>query len=191
MSVEYPDITPEMLKEFEDSLSPKLRVPTVGVRTRTFTVKKGKPEEAVVTQKNWRESARVDSIVVAANTTEGWGNHTLFKIKFNITDTKGSGLNVKRTVTLSVRYKTTDILDWQKRQIDQGQLLLTQLVRAAGYDVVGGLRGDAMRAFFPTSGESPLVNTEVEIDVASKSNSDFDEVANIFKLVVAAADAEV
>lgn len=186
MSIDYPEISPEMLKEFEDQLSPKLRTPSENVRTRTYKTKK----DGDVTQQNWRESAVIESILVTSNDSEAWGTHTLYKIKFAVTGTKGSGINVGKKVTLQARYNPTGE-EWRIRNSKQALLLLSQIVRARGYDVAGGISSAQLRAYFPAEGESPMVNAEVEIEVANKTNSDFSEVVNIFKLVTAAADAEV
>jgi len=192
MSVEYPSITPEMLKEFEDQLSPKLRTPTENVRVRQWTAKK---TQEVVIQHSFRESAVIEKVVVARNDSEAWGTHDVFKVTFGITSTKGSGLNVGKKVTLAARLLPSDsfasALDWQKRSTAQGLLLLTQVVRARGYEVAGGISSAQMKAYYPTEGDSPLVGAEVEIEVANKSNSDFSEVSNVFKLQTTAPDAEV
>lgn len=188
----YPEITPEELKDFEASLSNKLRVPD-NARVRTF---KRKNKGVEVTAKKWRETAVIDSIVAAEVATEGWGNHDLYKVAFTITATKGSGLNVGRKTFLNARYSAAAIAaakegDWRAFQSTRAMLLLTQIIRARGFDLAGGLSSAKMAAYFPESGESPLVGTELEIEVQDSSDSDFDEITGIFPLKREAADAEV
>lgn len=189
----YPEFTPEMMQEFEQMSSTKLRIPE-NARKRTFTAKKGKPDQHEVLQRNWRESATVQSVVATPATDEHWGQHMLFQIKFQITATKGSGLNVNRNKTLSikqVRPGTFGPDDWRTGNAKRGGLLLTQLIRAKGYEIAGAISSAQMAAFYPMSGESPLVNAEVEIEIASKDDSDFDDVVNIYRLQTATADVEV
>lgn len=185
--VEYPSFTPDMIKEFEDSLSPKLKAADQA-RTRTYKTKNGE----VVTQESWRESARVESVLVSPNSSDAWGEHMLYKIKFNITPTKGSGKNLGKVVYANLRTNPSkDGPDWRPAQHNRNMALLFQLIRAKGYDVSQGVSSAQFAAYFPVEGESVMTNLEVEIEVSNKSNNDFSEVSNIYKLNVAAADAEV
>lgn len=184
---EYPSFTPEMIQEFNDSLSPKLSAPDTA-RKRSFKTKDGEQ----VQQTSWRESARIDSIVVAPNSTEAWGEHLLYKIKFVVTATKGSGKNVGKTTTAMLRTNNSPGgPDWRPTQSKRNTALLFQIIRAKGYDLSQGVSSAQFAAYFPREGDSPLVNTECEIEVSNKSNNDFSEVTNIYRLVTAEADAEV
>lgn len=193
----YPELSAQDLQEFEDSATGKLRVPeTAKTRKRT-----DKRTNTVIEFKRWRESAQVESVEVGTTDTQSGDTHDVYTISFVITGTKGSGKNVNRKAFLRARfnpdaYGAGDVNDGQYKMSKRTLQNLTQLIRSAGFAVQGGLSSAHFAAYFPETGDTPLVGKEVEIEIDQYEDENSptgfrDDVNNIFPLRVVAASAEV
>lgn len=193
----YPSLTPEMLAEYDRAINGRLTPPETARKKTQKNYKTDMPEEHV----RWNESARITDVQVTETISGAGDNHDLYAVKFEITGTKGSGTLVGQQLTFlgrinSVAFEAGD-KDNGQFKMSRGTLIrLAQLVRAAGFQVKGGLSSAQMAAFYPVNGASPLVGKEVYIEIHQKESDAAptgwdEEVSNIFPLAVNAASAEV
>jgi len=193
----YPNVTAEMMQEMDRMITGRL-TPPENARKRTLENRKtGAMEEHL----RWNESLQVVAVEVSTTISNASDEHDVYSVKFNVTASKGTGLNIGGTTYLKARINSVALEAGNK---DSGQykmsistlVRLAQLVRSAGFPIKGGLTSAQMAAYFPANGESPLIGKEIfaeihqnESELASSGWNE--EVANIFPLRVAKATTEV
>lgn len=193
----YPEVTNEMMKEYDRQISGRL-TPPESARRRTIENKKtGATEEHV----RWNESAIITKVEVTETISSAGDNHDLYTVEFNITGTKGSGEHVGDTTRYQGRINPEAWAAGDKNsgqyKMSSGTLVrLTQLVRSAGFPVKGGLSSAQMAGYFPVDGASPLIGREVNIEIHQQESEMApsgwnEEVSNIFPLVAIKPAAEV
>lgn len=193
----YPEVTPEMMREFDRAINGRL-TPPENARTRTLENRKtGAMEE----HKRWNESGRVTSVTVEETVSNAGDNHDVYTVEFEITGTKGSGTLVGSSARLQCRVNPAALEAGDKEngqyKMSRGSLIrLTQLVRACGFPVKGGLSSAQMAAYFPEHDQSPLINREVYFEIHQNESEQApsgwnEEVSNIFPLKTHAPQAEV
>lgn len=193
----YPAISEDMMKEFEREITGRLAVPENARRKTAENKKTGEMEEHV----RFNESGQIDSIEVTTGISAAGDTHDIYQIQFAVTGTKGSGINVGGKTWMKARINPEALAAGNKDngqyKMSRGTLIrLTQLVRAAGFPIQGGLSSAQMAAYFPENGKSPLIGKEVWMEVHQTSSEKSptgwnEEVSNIFPLQRAAATTEV
>lgn len=193
----YPEITPELMDEFESRMDGKLPTPDTARKATLKNKKTGAMEQ----HERWNESAQIEDVTVETVVSQKGDEHDLYQVKFLVTATKGSGKCVGKNVTLSARINPVAL---KARNKDDGQfkmsegtlVRLAQLVRACGVEVKGGLSSAQFAAFYPENGDSPLKGKEVVIEIHQHESEGSPtgwqkEVSNIYPLNKSAASMEV
>lgn len=193
----YPEITPEMLAEFEANSSFNLTAPDNARKQKVKNKVSGVEEQ----HERWNESAQIVDVTALASISNAGIAQDVYTVRFEVTATKGSGKNVGRKIRFQGRVNAAA---WPNGNKEDGQYKMSngtmsrivQLVKAVGYDVKAGLTSAQMAAYFPEGGGSPLIGKQVYLEChkfeSDRSAEGWETEANaFFPLKVVAPSAEV
>lgn len=195
--IEYPEVTPAMMQEYDRQINGILTPPATARVKMLEDRNTGEMKE----HRRWNESMRVSDVTVKETTSQSGNDHILFSVEFEITASRGSGTLVgSKTYFVGrfnpIAYKANNREDGQWKMSNGTLVRLTQLVRACGFPVKGGLSSAQIQAYFPESGQSPLINREINGSIHQTSSAQAasgwnEEVESFFPLAGMAPNAEV